>query len=323
MGEINNPHDAFFKYAFGDKEITKDFIKYYLPKQVTKELDLETLKEEKGSYIDEQLKGLYSDLLFKIKDKDKKDNYIYILFEHKSYNSEKISYQLLKYMMKIWDKKQKSKKLPMIIPVVIYNGKTKWNTEKEFKKIIENPKKQTEKYIPNYQYEIYDLSPNGTKEIVGTAILKMILEMMRAIQIKNQKKFIDEIINITLLSKQIKNQQKATKIYESCVRYIFNIRDDIEVEEIEEKVKEVSKERSDYFMTIADKLIEKGIEKGKLEGIQQGKLEGMKLGEYLKAKDTVKKLLSKKLDKKTISEVTELSIEQIKKIEEEMNENKN
>ncbi|TGG88047.1 hypothetical protein E4650_06805, partial [Geotoga petraea] len=70
----------------------------------------------------------------------------------------------------------------------------------------------------------------------------MILEMMRAIQIKSQKKFIDEIINITLLSKQIKNQEKATKIYESCIRYIFNIRDDIEVEEIEEKVKEVSKE---------------------------------------------------------------------------------
>ena len=135
--------------------------------------------------------------------------------------------------------------------------------------------------------------------------------MMRAIQIKSQKKFIDEIINITLLSKQIKNQEKATKIYESCVRYIFNIRDDIEVEEIEEKVKEVSKERSDYFMTIADKLIEKGIEKGKLEGIQQGKME------------TAKKLLKKTLDKKTISEVTELSIEQINKIEEEMNQNKN
>jgi len=170
-----------------------------------------------------------------------------------------------------------------LIPLVIYNGRTKWNSEKEFKKIIENPKQQTEKYIPNYQYEIYDLSPNGTKEIVGTAILKMILEMMRAIQIKNQKKFIEEIINITLLSKQIKNQEKATKIYESCVRYIFNIRDDIEVEEIEEKVKEVSKERSDYFMTIADKLIEKG------------KLEGMKLGEYLKAKETAKELLKEKV----------------------------
>jgi len=86
-----------------------------------------------------------------------------------------------------------------------------------------------------------------------------------------------------LLPKQKKNQEKATKIYESCVRYIFNIRDDIEVEEIEEKVKEVSKERSDYFMTIADKLIEKG------------KLEGMKLGEYLKAKETAKELLKEKV----------------------------
>jgi hypothetical protein len=39
--------------------------------------------------------------------------------------------------------------------------------------------------------------------------------------------------------------------------------------------------------------------------------------------ETAKKLLKKALDKKTISEVTELSIEQIKKIEEEMKENKN
>jgi predicted transposase/invertase (TIGR01784 family) len=102
--------------------------------------------------------------------------------------------------------------------------------------------------------------------------------------------------------------EKATKIYESCVRYIFNIRDDIEVEEIDIK-------RGDLIMTRGRQLYE--------DGIKKGKLEGMKLGEYLKAKETVKKLLSKKLDKKTISEVTELSIEQIKKIEEEMNQNKN
>jgi predicted transposase/invertase (TIGR01784 family) len=128
-----------------------------------------------------------------------------------------------------------------------------------------------------------------------------------------------KVINITLLSKQIKNQEKATKIYESCVRYIFNIRDDIEVEEIEEKVKEVSKERSDYFMTIADKLIEKGEKRG----IEKGKLEGMKLGEYLKAKETAKELLKAKVDRNIISKAIGLTLEQIKKIEEEMNQNKN
>jgi predicted transposase/invertase (TIGR01784 family) len=128
-----------------------------------------------------------------------------------------------------------------------------------------------------------------------------------------------KIINITLLSKQIKNQEKVTKIYESCVRYIFNIRDDIEVEEIEEKVKEVSKERSDYFMTIADKLIEKGEKRG----IEKGKLEGMKLGEYLKAKETAKELLKAKVDRNIISKAIGLTLEQIKKIEEEMNQNKN
>jgi predicted transposase YdaD len=80
-------------------------------------------------------------------------------------------------------------------------------------------------------------------------------------------------------------------------------------------------------MTIADKLIEKGekrgIEKGEKRGIEKGKLEGMKLGEYLKAKETAKELLKAKVDRNIISKAIGLTLEQIKKIEEEMNQNKN
>ena len=60
-------------------------------------------------------------------------------------------------------------------------------------------------------------------------------------------------------------------------------------------------------MTIADKLIEKGEKRG----IEKGKLE------------TAKELLKESIDKKIISKAIGLSLEEIKKIEEEMKENKN
>jgi predicted transposase/invertase (TIGR01784 family) len=60
-------------------------------------------------------------------------------------------------------------------------------------------------------------------------------------------------------------------------------------------------------MTRGRQLYEDGIQKG----IQKGKLE------------TAKDLLKEKVDKKVISKAMGISIDQIKKIEEEMKENKN
>ncbi|MDN5343889.1 MAG: hypothetical protein PWP28_2771, partial [Oceanotoga sp.] len=87
------------------------------------------------------------------------------------------------------------------------------------------------------------------------------------------------------------------------IYYILITRDDTD----EYELKEIDIKRGDLIMTRGRQLYEDGIQKG----IKKGKLE------------TAKKLLKKALDKKTISEVTELSIEQIKKIEEEMKQNKN
>jgi predicted transposase/invertase (TIGR01784 family) len=65
--------------------------------------------------------------------------------------------------------------------------------------------------------------------------------------------------------------------------------------------------------------IQQGIQQGIQEGIQQGIQQGIEKGKLEAAKD----LLKENVDKKVISKAMGISIEQIKKIEEEMNENKN
>ncbi len=55
------------------------------------------------------LKRVFSDLLFKV-NINKREGYFYFLFEHKSYASKDIAFQLLKYMIEIWDSKIKKKK---------------------------------------------------------------------------------------------------------------------------------------------------------------------------------------------------------------------
>ena len=125
--EITNPHDKFFKDNFTDKDIVKDFIKGSFPKDLQNNLDLSSLELDNNSYIDEELKEYYSDIVYNCLYK-KLDIKITILFEHKSYIPDYPFLQLLKYMIKVWDFNIKNKeKLMPIIPIIFYHGKIDGN----------------------------------------------------------------------------------------------------------------------------------------------------------------------------------------------------
>jgi len=69
--------------------------------------------------------------------------------------------QLLRNMVKIWEtflkQNKKAKKLPVIMPIVIYHGKEKWNVKNSLVPLFEGTP-ETEKYIPDFRSEIFDIS---------------------------------------------------------------------------------------------------------------------------------------------------------------------
>jgi predicted transposase/invertase (TIGR01784 family) len=72
MSETNqNPHDQFFKEIFSQHESIVDFIENYVPPGLTKLFDLPTLERIEDSFVDNELKEHLSDLLFRVKLKNK------------------------------------------------------------------------------------------------------------------------------------------------------------------------------------------------------------------------------------------------------------
>ncbi|HQI98659.1 MAG TPA: Rpn family recombination-promoting nuclease/putative transposase, partial [Thermotogota bacterium] len=66
MHKITNPHDKFFKEVMSHIEIVRDFLMQYLPPEKARHLDFETLSAEKDSHIGEDLRELFSDLIFRV-----------------------------------------------------------------------------------------------------------------------------------------------------------------------------------------------------------------------------------------------------------------
>ena len=62
----NAPHEGLFQKVFKDKDNTKHFLKEHLSQEVLKYMDLDTLSLENVSYLDDQFKKYFSDLVFTV-----------------------------------------------------------------------------------------------------------------------------------------------------------------------------------------------------------------------------------------------------------------
>lgn len=64
---INNLQDKLFRYIFKRKEAAVGFFKNYLPEKLVELIVWSTLELESGSFVDEQWRDRYSDLVFSVR----------------------------------------------------------------------------------------------------------------------------------------------------------------------------------------------------------------------------------------------------------------
>lgn len=154
------PHDRFTRSSLCNPRVIQGFFKHNLPEKITKMIDLSSIKLCKESYIGDIL-GLQSvDLLYKAKF-NKKSGFLYILIEHASKTDPLLSFRMKKYMMAIMEdhlKTTKSRKLPLIYPIIFYTGKYPYTYSLNFYDLFLSGEKEFAKEIATSSYQLIDLS---------------------------------------------------------------------------------------------------------------------------------------------------------------------
>ncbi len=265
--EVTNPHDKFFKESFSDKMFALDFIQGAFPKDLLEKLDLNSLELDNNSYIDEELKEFFSDIVYNCNYAESKVK-VALLFEHKSYLPDYPFLQLLKYMIKIWDTDIKQKeKLTPVIPVIFYHGTEKWEYKKIFE-YFENIDSILHNFIPDFNYILTDLSNYSNEqlknELFHNELLKVSLLIMK--NIFDEKKLKKNLEDFIKLGKFYYEEERGLRFLESLIRYIYNNVENIGADEVIDTVKKISTVGGEQSMTVAMKLREEGKIEGKIEG---------------------------------------------------------
>ncbi|ECC2218921.1 Rpn family recombination-promoting nuclease/putative transposase, partial [Salmonella enterica] len=118
------PHDATFRQFLTQPDIARDFMEIHLPAELRAVCDLSTLKLESGSFVEDDLRQYFSDILYSLKT-TAGDGYIHVLVEHQSTPDKHMAFRLIRYAVAAMHRHLEAghKKLPLVIPVLFYTGK--------------------------------------------------------------------------------------------------------------------------------------------------------------------------------------------------------
>ena len=104
MNETTRPHDAFFKALLTQPGAAGVFLRERLPANVAALLSADEPVLEPASFIDAALREHHSDLLFRVSTVTGTTAFVYVLVEHKSYPDPLVGFQLLRYLVAIWQR---------------------------------------------------------------------------------------------------------------------------------------------------------------------------------------------------------------------------
>lgn len=171
--QIASYHDACFKSFFGREEFVRDFIQYYIPEEIKCHLDLSSIEIDMEGYTSEELKEFYSDVVATLSFLDSDQTLdMYFLFEHKSSPDRYARLQILNYQVQKWMRMFKNqhlgRRLPIIVPVVIYHGKSNWKYSVDFEEYFRLPGEAFRDFIPKYRHILHDIHSMGDESFKTT-----------------------------------------------------------------------------------------------------------------------------------------------------------
>ena len=254
-----DPHDRLFKKVMSDEANVRQFIKEFLPKELSSQIDLKDMK----LIPTEKIKGYnkyYMDTAVKCNIADT-EGQLYFVFEHKSYPDPNVLLQILSYMTVLWDEqRKKNNPLTPVIPVVIYHGTTSWNVTTHFQGQFRNLSEVVKPYTPEFNYVLIDLTNIPTEEIEqkakDTPFLAASLIIMKLVALGD----IDGILRIAVII-SLSEEERIILIL-----YLFYTLD-VDQNTMQRIVKELGGE--EIMPSLAEKLIKQGESKGEIKGKQE------------------------------------------------------
>ena len=164
--------DASYKLLFSAPEVVRDLVLGFIPDEWLHSLDYTTLEKVPGSYVTDDLRHRADDVIWRVK-ADGEWVYLYLLIEFQSRVDAWMSVRMMTYVGLLYQdlirRKEvlKGKKLPPVLPIVLYNGDAKWTAATDIADLIPKAPGLVAKYLPKLSYLLIDENQYAEADLAG------------------------------------------------------------------------------------------------------------------------------------------------------------
>lgn len=272
-GKTAVPHDGLFKTFLTHTDTARDFLLLHLPTELLQLCDLTTLQLESGSFIEENLRTYFADVLYSLKTCDG-EGYIYTLIEHQSSPDKHMAFRLMRYAVAAMQKHLDAghEQLPLVIPLLFSHGRgSPWPYTLNWTELFASPAVAQRLYTRDFP--LIDVGAIDDDEIMKHRRIALLELMLKHARTRDLAELTDYLVTL-LIAGYTTDEQLVT-----LMNWMLQTGDTARPEAFLEELARRSPQHEEILMTIAQKLEQKGIEKGIEKGIQLGEQRGIEIGE--------------------------------------------
>lgn len=304
MAEATTPHDAIFRTFLSRKQTARDFIEIHLPPSLRRICNLDTLCLEPGSFIGDDLRPYYSDILYSL-ETHCGHGYVHVLIEHQSSPDKHMAFRLMRYAIAVMQRHLEAghKTLPLVIPVLFYQGRrSPYPWTMNWLKDFNDP--DIARRLYSNAFPLVDITVIPDDEIMQHRSMAALTLIQKHIRERDMAQLRDRLASL-LLREHMSGQQISV-----LINYMVQAGETQDVQALLYELAQRVPQQGDKFMTMAEQL--KQI--GRNEGMEQGVQQGLQQGKRETLQEIVRAMLKHGLDNSAIMEMTGLSEDELQQL---------
>jgi predicted transposase/invertase (TIGR01784 family) len=275
-------HDTSYKLLFSAPEMVRDLIMGFIPDDWLHSLDYNTLEKVSGSYVTDDLRHRADDVVWRVK-VGEDWVYLYILIEFQSTIDPYMAVRIMTYVGLLYQDLIRHKaqlpdrKLPPVLPIVLYNGDHKWSAATDIAELIPKVPGLVAKYLPKLEYLLIDESQYTEANLADLKNL-----MAAVIRFEHAENEANLIQLIELLNNWLDDNLELKRTFAIWIRAVLlrNSKNKLVLPKIQD-LKELKMTLAERFDQWAHQHQQRGVEMGIEKGIQKGMEKGIEKGEAL------------------------------------------
>ena len=192
-------HDENYKRLFAFPRMVEDLLRGFVPGDWTAELDFSTLEKLSAEFVSDALRKRHGDTVWRVRHRHGW-LHVLVLLEFQSTDEPRMALRILTYTSLLYQELARNEalgpdgRLPAVLPVVLYNGASRWTAAVEVGELIGPVGPWLAPYQPSQRYFVLDERHVGDEALPAGNLMTAVVGLERSSSPADLKRVVEALV---------------------------------------------------------------------------------------------------------------------------------